>query len=222
LLLNREKWMHIQKLQKGKHLMSRIHKPIEDLIVYLLYDLNFVSADHISIITYILASCVVYFFVVGKVLYALIFAIVAGILDGVDGKIARLRARKTYIGKLEHSFDMLYEQAWYASFIWYLWTTTGNNLYIALGLLWLIMDSLVRHVYNTFWIATGKSLKYIGGVAEKVALIDGRRSIYVVHMVIWYLFGSIEYAIYTILIHCTATAITYIILSLKHQHDTQE
>jgi phosphatidylglycerophosphate synthase len=34
---------------------------------------------------------------------------VAGILDGTDGKLARLGGKKTLIGKLEHSFDVLFE-----------------------------------------------------------------------------------------------------------------
>lgn len=148
--------------------MSKIHRPFEDFIVYLLYDLNFVTADHISIIVYVLAFLAVYLFLTGSLLLALVTAVAVGILDGVDGKIARLRHKKTYIGKLEHSLDMLYEQCWYASFTWYVWVTSGDITYLILGIIWLILDSLVRHIYNTFWIATGKSFKYLGGIAEKI------------------------------------------------------
>ena len=215
---NEEKWNRIKSLQKGKHLMSRIHKPFEDFIVYLLYDLDFVSADHISIVVYILAFTTTYLFLTGNISYALLLAFIVGVLDGVDGKIARLRGRKTYIGKLEHSFDMLYEQCWYASFTWYLWISKESTIYLILGFTWLILDSLVRHIYNTFWIATGKSLKYIGGIAEKVTFLDGRRSMYILHMIILYLVGHLEYAIYTILIHCTITCILYFYLALKFQN----
>ena len=220
MLLDREKWAKIQELQKGTHLMSRIHKPLEDIIVYLLYDLTFISADHISVLTYILAAMVSYFFITQKIVFALILAVVVGILDGVDGKIARLRAKKTLIGKLEHSFDMLYEQAWYISFIWYLYTTTGAQTFLVLGFIWILSDSYVRHIYNTFWLATGKSLKYYEGLAKKVTFIDGRRSFYILHMIIWYLIGNIAYALYTILIHCIATAIMYTYLSFKLMHKT--
>lgn len=212
----RDKWTRIKGLQKGKHLMSRVHKPFEDAIVYLLYDYDFIGADHISIITYILAALTTYYFLIGELVIALILAFIVGILDGVDGKIARLRGRKTYIGKMEHSLDMLYEQAWYAAFIWYIWTSTGSLIYLILGFIWLISDGLVRHIYNVFWIATGKSLKYYGGLADKVTLVDGRRSVYILHMILWYLIGYPQYAIYTILIHCIATAATYMVLSLKH------
>jgi hypothetical protein len=215
-----DKWAKIKTLQKGKHVMSKLHKPLEDIIVYLLYDLEFIGADHISIIVYVLAAIATYYFIEGNLLLALIIAFIVGILDGVDGKIARLRGRKTYIGKLEHSLDMLYEQAWYAAFIWYVWTSTGNLTYLILGFIWLISDSLVRHVYNVFWIATGKSLKYYGGLADKVTLVDGRRSVYILHMIIWFIVGYPQYAIYTILIHCVSTAVIYMGLSLKHLYKT--
>lgn len=223
--MNKAKWEHIQKLQKGTHVMSRIHKPIEDFIVYLLYDLEFISADHISILTYILAFLTAYLMLTGNLLLALLLALLVGILDGVDGKIARLRQRKTLIGKLEHSFDMLYEQAWYASFTLLCWMDTGSLTFLALGLLWLILDSYVRHIYHIVWITTGKSLKYHSGIAAFITKIDGRRSVYVLHMIIWFLLSklvpqlcSYTYAIYTILGHCFFTALSYTIISFRILH----
>lgn len=216
--MNKRKWEEIQKLQKGKHFMSILHKPLEDLIVYLLYDFKFISADHVSILTYLLAFLVAWFFIKGSVLNALILALVVGVLDGVDGKIARLRKKKTYIGKLEHSFDMLYEQVWYASFIFYLWNKVSSINLVFLGMVWIILDGWVRHIYNTFWIATGKSLKYSGKLASKVTFLDGRRSVYVLHMLLWFFLGKVEFAIYTILIHCSLTALAYLIISLKCLH----
>ncbi|RLE62122.1 MAG: hypothetical protein DRN53_04560 [Thermoprotei archaeon] len=225
MLLNRSKWMRIQELQKGTHVMSRIHKPLEDIIVYLLYDLEFVGADHISIMTYILAFATAYLMLIGNLPLALLIAFLVGILDGVDGKIARLRQKKTLIGKLEHSFDMLYEQAWYASFTVLCWMSTGNILLLALGLVWLILDSYVRHIYHIVWITTGKSLKYHSGIAELITKIDGRRSVYVLHMIIWFLLSklvpqlcSYTYAIYTILGHCFFTALSYTIISFRILH----
>lgn len=214
-MLNKEKWSAIQGLQKGTHLMSKIHKPLEDLLVYLLYDFSFIGADHISLLTYAFAGLAAYFFATGSLGTALALAVLVGILDGVDGKIARLRKKKTYIGKLEHSLDMLYEQAWYAAFTWWAWRSTGNELYVTLGLTWLILDSLVRHVYNVVWIATGTSLKYQGGVAQLVTKIDGRRSVYVLHMIAWYLAGMPLMAFWSILLHCGITAVAYLALGFR-------
>ncbi len=218
--MNPEKWAEIQKLQKGTHFMSRLHKPFEDFIVYLLYDLKWVSADHVSLITYVFAGFTAYLFATGSLVPALILAVIVGVLDGVDGKIARLRKKPTLIGKLEHSFDMAYEQAWYASYTWWAWKYSGNDLYFALGLLWLILDSLVRHVYNVTWLATGKSLKYQKGAAQVITKIDGRRSVYVLHMILWYVIGKPLLAIWTILIHCASTVVAYIFLGFKAIKET--
>lgn len=213
--INKSKWDKIQTLQKGTHFMSKIHKPFEDLIVYMLYDFDFISADHISIFTYALAFLTSYMFLTSNIVLAVILAFIVGILDGVDGKIARLRNRKTYIGKLEHSFDMLYEQSWYITFTWYSWLTTNNLLFLIMGLIWLIIDSYVRHIYHIVWIATGRSLKYHGKLCYYITLIDGRRSVYVLHIIIWLLLSIPWNALYTILIHCSATAIAYTIISIK-------
>ncbi len=209
-LLDREKWARIQGLQKGTHLISLIHKPVEDIIVYLLYDHEWIGADHISLLTYGLAAITAWLFARGSIARGLLLAILVGILDGVDGKIARLRGKSTLIGKLEHSFDMLYEQCWYAALIWWIWSSTGERLYLALGLAWLLFDSLVRHVYNVVWVYTGKSLKRHPGVARIVTKVDGRRSVYILHLLFWYLVGRPFLSLWTILAHCSATAIAYI------------
>ena len=213
-----KKWADIQKLQKGTHLMSRIHKPFEDFVVYLLYDFEFIGADLVSVITYALAFWAAYLLVIGELGMALLWMVVVGVLDGTDGKLARLRGKKTLIGKLEHSFDMLFEQVWYVAFTWYIWQATGSNTFLILGLVWLVLDGFVRHIYNVTWIATGKSLKYHGGMAGYVTLIDGRRSVYVVHMIAWFFLGTPSLAMYTILGHCALTAISYTFLAFKATH----
>lgn len=93
-----------------------------------------------------MAFLAVYLFLTDSLPLALATAVIVRILDGVDGKIARLRRKKTYIGKLEHSLDMLYEKCWYASFTWYVLVATGDTTYLILGIIWLILDSLIRHI----------------------------------------------------------------------------
>ena len=214
-MINREKWRHIQQLQKGKHLMSKLHKPIEDFIVYLLYDLEFIGADHISIITYILAFIVVYFFLQAKVCYALVLALIVGILDGVDGKIARLRGKKTYIGKIEHSFDMLYEQIIYVSWIYYVYTTIPTISVILIGIIFLVSDAFTRHVYMQFKIATGKNLLLMSKLDRKIAKIDGRRNVWFIYMLIGVVIQPI-WGLILMLIHSLLTSIVYVVRAIQH------
>jgi phosphatidylglycerophosphate synthase len=212
------KWAEIKKLQKGRHFMSYIHKPFEDFFVYILYNVKFVTADIVSVITYILAFSVIYFFATDKPGTALIIMIIVGVLDGVDGKLARLRKKKTYIGKLEHSFDFLFEQAWWATFILYIFFTTDQVTFLYLGFVFIIIDGFVRHIYNTFWLATGTSLKDLkGGFVKILFRVDGRRSVYVLlHMVVWFLLGNLPYALYTMIVHSGLTALLYSILSFRN------
>lgn len=62
----------------------------------------------ISLVTYALAVWATYPRVIGELSMALLWVVVVGVLDGTDGKLARLSEKKTLIGKLEHSFDMLF------------------------------------------------------------------------------------------------------------------
>ncbi len=62
----------------------------------------------ISLVTYALAFWAAYPMVIGELSMALLWVVVVGVLDGTDGKLARLSEKKTLIGKLEHSFDMLF------------------------------------------------------------------------------------------------------------------
>ncbi len=215
MVFNKEKWTAIQKLQKGRHVTSYIHKPLEDLIVYLLYDTN-VSADVISIITYATATIVAWFFYMGFYLRAIILAYFVGVLDGVDGKIARLRGKPTIIGKMEHVFDTMYEYLWYITLIVSLSSSFGKDI-LLFGMTWIALDALVKQTYNIFWLMTGKPLRVCGAAGRIITKIDSRRSMYMIHIFVWLLLGNIVNSIYTIIAHQVFTLVSYIILSFKYK-----
>ena len=53
----------------------------------------------ISLVTYALAFWAAYPMVIGELGMALLWVVVVGVLDSTDGKLARLREKKTLIGK---------------------------------------------------------------------------------------------------------------------------
>jgi len=206
-------WSDVKATQKGSHLTSYVNKPLEDLLVYLLGNLSVLSADHITMIVNALAFIVAYLIAAGRLSYALPLMLLVCILDGVDGKIARLLGKPTRIGKLEHSLDFLYEQAWYAAITWLVFKTTGS--YLHLGLAWLITDAYVRHVYNLGWIAVGRPIKHWGTIGRAITTVDGRRNIYVWYTIASHAAGKLHTAVILSLAHAAATAIAYTALTLR-------
>ena len=88
-----------------------IHRPLEKWIVSRVCEWP-VTPNQITLVTNLLAFWAVYQFAVGSLPGALLTALIVGILDGVDGKQARVKQMTSRFGKIEHVFDAIYEYAW--------------------------------------------------------------------------------------------------------------
>ena len=207
-------WSDIKKLQKGTHFTSYVNKPLEDALVYILSRVDFITADHVTILADVLAFISAYLMILGNITYSILLMLIVTILDGVDGKLARLRGVPTKIGKLEHSFDFLYEQVWYASLIYASYLLTKDIRILLIGLLWLAIDGYVRHIYNLGWIVVKSPVKKWGKVGRIITTIDGRRNVYVWYSAICYfLLKRLSLAVILSFAHALFTAISYTILT---------
>lgn len=154
--------------------------------------------------------------IIGNYVMSILVMLVVTILDGVDGKLARLRGVPTRIGKLEHSLDFLYEQVWYASLTFAAFTVSKDLRILLIGLLWLAFDGYVRHIYNLGWIVAKSPLKKWGKAGRIVALVDGRRNVYVWYTAICYfLINNLPLAVILSCAHALATATAYTVLTYR-------
>lgn len=136
--------------------------------------------------------------------------------------MARARGILTKLGHIEHSFDMLYEQIWYASFAIGLYLSGYGLIALLLGIAFLLSDSFVRHCYMQFRITTGRPLKTYSNFDLLFARIDGRRNVYLIYMMLFSWLIEAIYALYAMLIHSAITAIVYVIRSIKHMRAIDE
>lgn len=209
----------IFRTQKGLHFTSYINKPIEDHLVYHIADISWITPNRITIFANLAAFFVAALFLLGELKIAAILAYVVGIIDGLDGKLARARGILTKLGYIEHTFDMLYEQVWYVSFAISLYLLGYGYLPLILGLSMLIMDSFVRHCYMQFRQTMGKALTAYTRFDKAFARIDGRRNVYVLYMIIFSWLPWLQtplYALYAILAHSSLTALIYAIRAIQH------
>lgn len=96
-----------------------IHPPLEFGGVRLI-DETEISPNQITILWLILAALTVPLFMKGYLLTGLILAAVSGVLDGIDGKLARLTLRYSKVGdRLDHIGGAIYDGIWYLALGWY-------------------------------------------------------------------------------------------------------
>lgn len=207
------------RTQKGLHFTSYINKPIEDRFTYHIAEVSWITPNRITILTNLLAFAVAALFLLGYMRIAVVLAYMVGILDGLDGKLARARGILTKLGYIEHTFDMLYEQTWYACFALSLYFLENSYLPLILGLCMLLADSFVRHCYMQFKETMKRALTAYTGFDRAFARVDGRRNVYVLYMILfswlpW--LGKPLYAMYAMLIHSSVTALVYAIRAVQH------
>ncbi|MEM2612586.1 MAG: CDP-alcohol phosphatidyltransferase family protein, partial [Thermoproteota archaeon] len=210
------------RAQKGLHFTSYINKPIEDYITYYISDVSWITPNRITVFVNIAAFLVASLFLLMHTSIAAILAYVVGILDGLDGKLARARGTLTRLGHIEHTFDMLYEQTWYICFSLSLYFSESSHLPLVLGLCMLLTDSFVRHCYMQFKEAMGKALTAYTDFDRLFARVDGRRNIYVLYMILFSLLSMPLYAMYAMLMHSSVTAVVYAVRAVQHMSTADE
>ncbi len=151
-----------------------IHRHIENFIVKHISKLP-VTPNQVTVATGILGFYIMYLFVNGHMMPGLIGAYVVGILDGVDGKLARVKMMQTKIGELEHILDKIVEYGWYLAIAAYLSSLNGEAPYVMAGAL--ILFHLADEVQSEFFRRmTNLQICDTGSFDKKFRLIGGRRN----------------------------------------------
>jgi len=188
-----------------------IHRPIEKWIVFHLSETP-ITPNQLTLINNLLAFPAVYFFATGQHLAAFILALMVGVVDGLDGKTARIKVMTSAFGRIEEVLDKIYENLWYGAMAWFIagqadpahawipWVLFGiiltlNMVDIVLGLI--------------FKSAKGAQLDDFGPFERKFRVIGGRRNTYIWSVLPFYIAGFYfagyifiaAYAIATFAIH---------------------
>ncbi len=230
--LAKVKWALTKQTQKGTldFIAWYFNRPLENLVVYVIANLP-VTPNQITILVNIIAFLVAGCFITSPYLlenYELtsrvlpwigfIGLIVVNILDGVDGKLARIRGRLTLLGYIEHSFDQLYEQTVYFAACWYCLTITSQPLipWLLLIVAFLIIDTFNRHVSMQYYNVMRISLADSGKIDRAFRRIDGRRNTYTIHILIFFLLPWKQFLVISMLTHATITGIVYATRAIQH------
>lgn len=169
----------LDSVQKGSlDFPALIHAPIEKFLVAHLCKTSI--SPHQLTVSWIIAACgITILFAQGHLIWGIALALIVGVLDGLDGKQARIKVETSRTGKLEHQFDSLFEVAWPSALAYHFYASgqlPGAFLYLAMLLLAEALDGIGKAgVYST----SEKLMSEPGAFDRVVRLVGGRRNIYV-------------------------------------------
>ncbi len=184
------KWVLLDSAQKGTlDLPAIIHGPIETFLVSHLCETS-ITPNQLTILTNVVAWSATILLATGRLGWGLTLALIVGVLDGLDGKQARVKVETTKHGKLEHWFDAFFEISWWIALAYYLHNSgqvPGAFRYLTLLLLAQGVDGILKSGVR---FATGRSIEELGTFERLVHLIGGRRNVMVWMLTIGFLFGA--------------------------------
>ncbi len=162
-----------------------VHAPIETWIVRRLCRTS-ITPNQITFVSTVLAIAVVALFARGWLWSGAIGAAIFGVLDGVDGKLARVKVETTEIGQWEHELDHALEFSWWLAFAFTFWRSGQLPHAWWFAALMIGGDLFGKLVNRPVMFHTGKPSHDFGPFERRLRLIAGRRNIY-----IWMLLGGL-------------------------------
>jgi phosphatidylglycerophosphate synthase len=108
-------------VQKGTNdfVATYIHPPLEFGLTRLLASTR-MTPNHVTFVGMILSSLALYWFATGYLGAGIVCAAIKGVLDGVDGKLARLHIKYSTFGDLlDHVGDIIFDALWYLALGWH-------------------------------------------------------------------------------------------------------
>lgn len=190
-----------------------IHAPIETAIVSLLCKTR-ITPNQVTVAGFIIGCGATTAFVLGRVGLGLVAALAFGVVDGLDGKLSRVKVETTERGKWEHHLDYLIENSWWAAIAFHLWQSAQlPNAFYFLALLIgsHLADEFVKRKAK---IATGKLLDDIAPFDRAFRLIAARRNVYVWVMAGGFLLGSFPQSYAIICGWAAVTAAVHLVRSI--------
>jgi len=223
-----------EELKKAeKKILEKITKDPSDLVAkYFNYHLeNFlttklsplpISPNQVTLFVNFLAYITAFLFLKGQLTLAIILTFIVGVIDGVDGKLARLKMEETKIGEMEHAFDFLFESIWILALGTYFSQAFSNNLYLILSSLIISLTGFYRFVYDRFGKITRISLDMIDSLSKKIRRIAARRNIFNLIILLTLIINKPQLSLLIIFFLSLFTACFYTIQAYRFLKDNKK
>ncbi|MDO8432608.1 MAG: CDP-alcohol phosphatidyltransferase family protein [Candidatus Binatus sp.] len=154
-----------------------------------------ITANQVTLITTALGFVVSLLYYSGWLRFGVLLAVFVEVLDGVDGKLARITRTTSKAGEYEHVLDFFYENSWYIALGFYL-PRSGFEFAWTAAVLMVAFDLIDNIVYSVADVRWGRSVDNATHFLARFRLIAGRRNIYNWLFLPWILIGLPAYGFY--------------------------
>lgn len=207
--------MILDSAQNGTlDLPAYLHAPLETGIISLLCKTK-ITPNQITIAGLIIGCSATAAFALGRIGLGILAALAFGIVDGLDGKQARVKIETTERGKWEHYLDYVIENSWWAAIAFKLWRTGElPNAFYFLALLVgsHLLDEFAKHRAR---LTTGRLLDDLTPFDRRFRLIAARRNIYVWILAAGVLLGAFPKSYAIICGWAATTAAIHLVRSVR-------
>ena len=185
-----------------------INAPIEKAIARRLADTG-VTPNQITLFCNVLAYGVALLLARGQLLAGAIGAMIVGVVDGLDGRQARVQARTSRLGRVEHLLDKVYEVLWMAALAYYLSGGLSDAPFVTGLWIWVAAYFLDTAAYDVMKWRRGVQLDEATRIDAALRLVAGRRNVYATMLLVGVVLGRPASAFHAIVWWAAATALVH-------------
>ena len=191
-----------------------IHGPIETWIIARMCKTR-ITPNQITLFTSGVSAAVAALFAAGHLVAGTSLALVVGVLDGLDGKQARVKVETTPLGQREHALDYVLELSWWTALAYHFAAT--REVPHAYGLLLLLIgsDLIGRLAKRSAKRTTGRNLDDVAPIDRFARLVGARRNIYVWMLAAGLLAGAADKAFVACCYWGAATAAVHVLRAVS-------
>jgi phosphatidylglycerophosphate synthase len=197
-------------------LPALVHAPIETRIISLLCQTS-VTPNQITLFGFAFGLIATVAIARGHLLLGTVVGLIFGVIDGLDGKLARVKVETTGRGEWEHRFDLVLEYSWWCALAFH-FRSTGQlpHAFWWLALL-LGADLLDRQAKRQAKIKSGRLLDDVSPFDRLFRLISARRNINIWILGVGLLLGNAAGAYVAICLWTGTSAIVHVIRAVAIQ-----
>lgn len=178
-----------------------IHPPIENWIVRHIWPWP-VTPNQVTLVCNVIAYWAAVQFATGSLWGAILAALVVGVLDGVDGRLARVKQLASRLGGiLEHFCDAIYEYAWQFAIAYRLVAEGHGTLPYALAVFIVGVSLTEKVLLNMFEKRWGVPLDDFSPFDRGFRLILARRNTYMWTLLIFIAFDALYIGYWVLAFH---------------------
>ena len=169
----------LNSVQKGtQDLPAYAHAPVERFLLARLCKVP-VRPNQLTFLWAICAVITTILFASGQLGIGILIALAVGIIDGLDGKLARLKVETTEGGKLEHRLDSFFEVAWPFALALHFFRTGELRSAFWFWLILTVAQALGGIAKGAIYRAAEKAMRPTNWLDQIVRLIGFRRNAFV-------------------------------------------